>query len=67
MTDDEAKTCLLLGMKIRRASWLGYLSMINGELYKCHEEEKRSYQASPFSAWCTEPALHQFGPWEIVK
>lgn len=67
MTDDEARTCLLLGMKIKRVRWKGHICIINGELNKYNPRNQKYYRSIEFSNWASIQAEEEFGTWEIVK
>lgn len=66
MTEEQVRTYLLLGVKLKRERWEGYIYQEGGTLYKYNPESKLKYNTNLY-IWTTPLNEEKWGEWEVVN
>ncbi len=66
MTEEQVRTYLLLGVKLKRERWQGYIYQEGGTIHKFNGATRRSYKTS-IKALMYSNAENEWGKWEVVN
>lgn len=66
MTEEQVKTYLLLGVKLKRERWQGYIYQEGGTVYKFNGATGNSYTSS-IASFTYPKAEKEWGEWEVVN
>ncbi len=66
MTEEQVRTYLLLGVKLKRERWTGYIYQKGGTVFKYIPEEG-THQSTSLNSWLYIADLIEFGDWEVVN
>ncbi|XAG95329.1 hypothetical protein MIF8_38 [Erwinia phage MIF8] len=66
MTEEQVRTYLLLGVKLKRERWTGYIFQEGGTIYKFNADSEVTYNIT-FKNWFYPKAEEEWGKWEVVN